>query len=114
MSSITWRRGDASASGPVEPSSTGPAVAPAAAGAPESTPAQDTQRDKAGALLADLYDYLKTNARQHPALSPAIPALASAVAVHRAAAGGDPFTGVRTVYNAIQVARRIDPSTPEA
>jgi hypothetical protein len=36
------------------------------------------------------------------------------VAVHRAAQGGDPFTGVRTVYNAIQVARRIDPSTPEA
>jgi hypothetical protein len=114
MSSITWRRGGAAASGPVVPSSAGPAVAPAAAGAPETTPAQDPQRDKAGALLAELYEYLKANARQHPALAPAIPALSSAVALHRAGQNADPFAGVRTVYNAIQAARRIDPSTPEA
>jgi len=114
MSSITWRRGGAPASGAVEPSSTGPAAAPAAAGVTDTPAVQDSPRDKAGALLAELYDYLKANARQHPALSPAIPALSSAVAAHRAGQGGDPFAGVRTVYNAIQAARRIDPSTPEA
>ena len=107
MSSITWNR----AGGAVEPSSTGPAVTPAAAEPPTD---QATQYEKAGVLLTELYDYLKANARAHPALAPAIPALSAAVAAYRAGRAADPFAGVRTVYHAIQVARRIDPSTPDA
>jgi len=96
----------------VEPAAAGPTVAPASA-APPGTAADPAQREKAGTLLTDLYEFLKANAPNHPALAPAIPQLSFAVAAHRTERDPDPFSGVRTVFNAIQAARRVDPSIPE-
>jgi hypothetical protein len=106
MSSITFRRGSG---GAVQPAAAGPVLAPASV-----TPAADSDREKAGGLLRDLYEYLQENIRQHPALMPALPLLSAAVAAHRSGQAADPFDGVRTVHAAIEAARRTDPSTPEA
>jgi hypothetical protein len=81
---------------------------------PEAATAFAQERDKAGMLLRDMYEYLKANVGQHPALTPAISLLSSAVAEYRTEKAQDPFSGVRTAYNAIEAARRADPSIPEA
>lgn len=71
-------------------------------------------RRLAGGILADLYRYLESNAVDHPALAPAIPALSDAVAEHRSGQAADPLAGARAVYATIQEARRADPALPEA
>jgi hypothetical protein len=105
---FAWNRTEAPAVGALfAPAAAGPQVgAPAAADSP--------QRVKAGALLGDLYGYLRANALDHPALAAAIPVLSSAVAEYRTGQAADPVAGVRAVYAAIETARRSDPTIPEA
>jgi hypothetical protein len=83
--------------------------------APEATgtPALEEQREQAGALLGQLYDYLETNAVLHAGLASAIDRLSSAVAEFRARRSSDPFSGVRDVFAAIQAARAADAAIPE-
>jgi hypothetical protein len=106
--SFAWNKTEAAA--------TGALVAPAAAAAPVAVaPVADSpQRAKAGALLGDLYGYLRDNALAHPTLAAAIPVLSSAVAEYRTGQAADPVAGVRAVYAAIETARRGDASIPEA
>lgn len=108
--SITFQR-TAVAPAAVAPATVAPAtVAPTATdGVPEQQ-----QRDQAGALLGELFTYLRDNAPAHPALAPAIDLLGDAVAEFRARRPGDPFAGVRAVFAAIQAARRTDPAIPDA
>lgn len=106
---FAWNRTEAGAVGALfAPAAAGPEVgaAPAAADSP--------QRVKAGALLGDLYGYLRENALDHPTLAAAIPVLSSAVAEYRTGQAADPVAGVRAVYAAIETARRGDPTIPEA
>jgi hypothetical protein len=105
---FTWTRaGDAA----VDPAN----VSAASAGAVSSqaAAAQSPQRVKAGTMLRELFEYLNTNAEPHPTLAPAISVLSSAVAEYRIGRSPDPFSGVRAVYDAIQKARRADPSIPD-
>jgi hypothetical protein len=105
--SFAWNRTEAVAAGSL--------VAPAAAAAPVAVAAAPTpQQAKAGALLGELYGYLRDNALAHPGLAAAIPVLSSAVAEFRTGQAADPVAGVRSVLAAIETARRADPSIPEA
>ena len=107
---ITFQRA-AAAESPVSVgiASTTPMFAPQAAG----TPVVGEERERAGALLGALYDYLEANAVAHPGLASAIDRLSSAVAEFRAGRSPDPFSGVRAVFAAIQAARDADPAIPE-
>jgi hypothetical protein len=109
---FTWNRAEAAARGQVvAPAAVAPAAVAPAAG-PVTT--ADPVRVKAGALLGELYAYLRDNAVAHPSLAGAIPVLSSAVAEYRTGRAADPVAGVRKVYAAIEAARRGDPSIPEA
>jgi hypothetical protein len=105
---FTWNRAEAAAAGGF--------VATAAAALPVAAvaPVTDPLRVRAGALLGELYGYLRDNTPAHPGLAGVIPLLSSAVAEYRTGRAADPVAGVRTVYAAIEAARRGDPSIPAA
>lgn len=90
-----------------------PVVAAAATVSPQAAATLTQQRDTAGAILVDLYRYLEKHAETHPALVATIPVLSSAIAEWRAGTSPDAFAGAKTVYQAIQAARRSDPSLPD-
>ncbi len=112
----TWTRGATRTDdgrAVLDPASVAPALAVAAAVSPQAAAAMTQQRAQAGAILVDLYRYLAAHAERHPTLVSALPAMRAAVAEYRAAMSPDPLNGARTVYAAIQGARRTDPALPD-
>ncbi|QGQ19286.1 hypothetical protein GC089_08640 [Cellulomonas sp. JZ18] len=69
--------------------------------------------DEAGAVLAELYGYLREQTPAHPALATVLPVLGDAVAQHRAGRTADPYDGARAVLAAIEAVRRSDATIPE-
>jgi hypothetical protein len=110
----TWsRQADTAHNQVVGAATAAPAATTAAPFSPQAAVPTEG-RAQAGALLVELFEYLRANAEQHPALADAIPMLTAAVADFRTGQANDPFAGPRAVYAAIENARRRDPSIPEA
>lgn len=111
---ITWTRPDAAAG--LSPAAASP---PALDALPSDlsilktlSAAAPPNLSPAGAVLVDLYHYVRTHAPQHTALAEVIPVLIAAVRQFSSGTGQDPFDGARTVLAAIRRARVVDPSLP--
>ncbi len=90
------------------------AVGPAGAEAPSPSAAPSgEERDRAGQLLVDLFNYLVANTPSHDDLLPAFKDMHAAVAAYASQQEVDLMVPIKQVLTTIEEQRQLDPGIPQ-